>query len=170
MLELDDPVTSAFNLAIYDTFLDRCHTEGMLGGGWTTQGGSLFMVPSYSDLAIAEIEGPGDYEGIVNLIEGVGAGPLPTCPLGTVTNFSTIDSSEVKVLLDAGFTMLPEAYQSENPLQTPENMDRLARSLGAPTSQPVASVYPNPSTGAPPPVYPQAETWPLADYLGEYVI
>lgn len=127
-------------------------------------------MPSYSDLAIAEIEGPGDFDGVVSLIDGTGAGELPGCPLGTVTNFSTIDRDDVRLLLDAGFTMLPEAYANENPNQTPENMDRLARSLGAPTSQPVAGVYPNPVTGAPPPPYPQAESWPLADYLGEYVI
>lgn len=159
-----------YNRAIFDDFLTACHAVGMLGGGWTTEGGSLWLVPSYADLAIAEIEGPGDFDGVRMLIEGTGAGPLPTCPLGTVTNFSTLDSSDVALLLDAGFTFLPEAYANENPNQTPASMDRLARSLGCPSSQPVAGVYPDPDTGNPPPVYPEAETWPLADYLGEYVI
>lgn len=169
-MELDDPTFGAYNRSIFDHFLDRCHLEEALGGGWTTEGGSLYLVPSHADLAIAEIEGPGDFDGVVNLIQGTGAGPLPDCPLGTVTNFSTIDRDDVRLLLDAGFTMLPEAYANENPNQTPPNMDRLARSLGAPTSQPVAGVYPHPVTGTRFDYSEWDDEWPLADYLGEYVI
>ena len=166
----DSQTIGEYNLDIFPDFVEVFHQKGMLAGGWSTEGGSLYLVPSYADLAIAEIEGPGDFDGVKNLIAGSGAGPLPSCPLGTVTNFSTIDRDDVKLLVDAGFTFLPEAYANENPLQTPDNMDRLARSLGCPSSQPVAGVYPNPVTGAPAPPYPQAATWPLADYLGEYVI
>lgn len=72
------------------------------------------------------------------------------------------------MLIDADFACLPEAYMNENPQQTPDNMNRIARNLGWAGSQPVAGVYP--VGGQPAPVYPQAKTWPLADYLGEYVI
>lgn len=141
--------------------------EGLLAGCWFTQGGSLYLTPPDSDLAIAECEGPGDYDGIKYVIE---QGQKPNVPLGVVTNFSTIDRTRARLFIDNGFTCLPEAYTNENPNQTPDSMDRIARNLGWPTSQPVAGVYPNPTTGAPPPTYAQWADWPLADYLGEYVI
>lgn len=141
--------------------------RGMKAGSWVTEGGSLYLTPGDADFAIAEIEGPGDYEGVVNLINGVGAGPLPKCPLATVTNFSTITRDKAKVLIDAGFTCLPEAYTNENPNQTPDSVDRIARNLGWPTSQPVAGVYPVNGVYAD---YSKWSSWPLADYLGEYQI
>jgi hypothetical protein len=164
----DGRLTGEYNRSIYPQFVDTFRFHGMLAGGWVTQGGNLYYVPADSDLAIAEIEGPGDYDGVVNVLRGQGGGPMPTCPLATVTNFSTMTREKAKVLIDAGFACLPEAYMNENPPQTPDAMDRVARNLGWPTSQPVAGVYPY--LGAPPPVYPQAMTWPLADYLGEYII
>jgi len=127
-------------------------------------------VPAGSDLAIAEIEGPGDYDGVIAVMNGQGGGPMPSCPIGIVTNFSTIDRARAKPLIDAGITCLPEAYLSENPNQTPDNMDRVARNLGWPTSQPVAGTYPNPQTGLWAD-YSQWDTeWPLADYTAEYLI
>lgn len=140
----------------------------MLAGCWFTEGGNIYLAPGSSDLAIAEIEGPGDYEGVRNVIQGVGGGPLPKCPLATVTNFSTITRDMAKVLIDAGFSCLPEAYLNESPTLTPDRVDYTARNLGWATSQPVAGVYP--VGGAPVPSYAQWGDWPLADYLGEYVI
>lgn len=170
----DDPEHSLtigqYNLSIYQDFLDQFRLRGLKAGGWTTEGGSVWKVPSHSDLAIAEVEGPGDYDGLVAVMEGRGAGPMPTCPVGVVTNFSTIDRARAKVLIDAGITCLPEAYLSENPNQTPPTMDRVARNLGWPTSQPVAGTYPNPVTGQWAD-YSQWDTeWPLADYTAEYLI
>ncbi len=167
-LELDDPETGPYNRSVYQEWMEAQRNHGMFAGGWTTEGGSLYLVPSDSDLAIAEIEGPGDYQGVENLINGTGAGPLPTCSLATVTNFSTLDRTMCKKLIDAGFTCLPEAYMNEVPNATPDAVDRVARNLGWPTSQPVAGVYP--AGGNPPPSYAQWATWPLADYLLEYVI
>lgn len=142
----------------------------MLAGGWTTAGGSIFLVPSHSDLAIAEVEGPGDYDGLINVMAGNGAGPLPTCPLAIVTNFSTITRDRARPLIQAGITCMPEAYLSENPNADPDGLDRIARDLGWPTSQPVAGTYPNPVTGQWAD-YSQWDTeWPLADYLAEYLI
>ena len=139
---------------------------GLKAGCWFTQGGNIYQTPPDSDLAIAEIEGPGDYDGVVYAIQ---QGWLPTCPLAIVTNFSTITRERAKVLIDANFTCLPEAYMNENPPQDPTSMDRIARNLGWPTSQPVAGVYPtvlNPI----PPTYAEWADWPLVDYLLEHVI
>lgn len=140
-----------------------------MAGSWVTQGGNIFMAPASSDLAIAEVEGPGDFEGFVNVMNGVGAGPLPQCPLGIVTNFSTLTRDNCRPLIQAGVACLPEAYANENPTQTPSNMDFVARNLGWPTSQPVAGVYPNPTTGDEYD-YSQWADWPLADYLLENVL
>jgi len=165
----DAALTGEFNRSIYPMWLDANRAEGLLAGCWFTQGGDLYATPAGSDLAIAEIEGPGDYDGVVNVITGSGAGPLPACPLGVVTNFSTITRDRAKVLIDAGFTCLPEAYMNENPNHTPDAMNYTARNLGWPTSQPVAGVYP--VGGNPVPSYAEWDTeWPLADYLLEYVI
>ena len=164
----DSRLTAEYNRSIYQQWMDANRNEGVLAGGWVTQGGNLYLVPSDSDLAIAEIEGPGDYFGVANIISGLGAGPLPTCPLGTVTNFSTLTRDMCKLLIDAGFTCLPEAYMNENPNMTPYRMDLTARYLGWPTSQPVAGVYP--VAGMPAPSYAEWADWPLADYLLEAVI
>lgn len=160
--------TGEYNRQNYQAWQDANRNEGTLAGGWVTQGGNFYMIPSDSDLAIAECEGPGDYQGIVNVINNMGAGPLPTCPLGMVTNFSTLTRDLVKPLLAANITCLPEAYVNELAHLTPDNMDRVARNLGWPTSQPVAGKYP--AHGDPAPPYPQSTTWPLADYLLEHVI
>ncbi len=164
----DARLTGEYNRSIYRDWQKANRDEGVLAGGWVTQGGDVWMVPSGSDLAIAECEGPGDYQGIVNVINGVGAGPLPTCPLGMVTNFSTLTRDNVKPLLAAGITCMPEAYMNENANWTPDVMDRVARNLGWSTSQPTAGVYP--AHGNPVPSYAAWSDWPLADYLLEYVI
>lgn len=164
----DGRLTAEYNQSIYWQWMDANRNEGVLAGGWVTQGGNLYLVPSDSDLAIAEIEGPGDYEGVANVISGLGAGPLPSCPLGTVTNFSTLTRAQCALLIEAGFTCLPEAYMNENPHITPDSVNYIARNLGWPTSQPVAGVYP--VAGVPAPSYAEWADWPLADYLLEAVI
>ncbi len=166
-LELDDAETGPYNRSIYEDYLTIFRSHGLLAGGWTTEGGSIYMVPSHSDLAIAEIEGPGDYEGVINVLTGVGAGPLPTCPLAVITNFSTLTREMCKPLIEANVTCLPEAYLNESANLTPDRVNFTARNLGWPTSQPVAGVYP---VGGTVPDYSQWADWPLADYLLEYVI
>lgn len=162
------PTIGEYNLSIWGEYMAAFHAVGLLAGGWSTEGGSIWKVPSSADLAIAEIEGPGDYDGVIMVLDGTGAGPMPKCPIGIVTNFSTITRERAKPLIQAGITCLPEAYQNENPNQTPDNMYNIARNLGWSDAQPVAGVYP--VGGVQPPPYPQANTWPLADYTVEYVI
>ena len=104
---------------------------------------------------------------VLNVIAGVGAGPLPQCPKAIVTNFN-FDPAHAPTLIAAGFSCLTEAYINENPPSTPDNMDRLAKAYGWTVSQAVAGVYP--VGGQPVPDYSQWEDWPLADYLGEYLL
>jgi len=136
----------------------------LLAGCWFTQGGDLYQAPSDSDLAIAEIEGPGDLDGVKTVIAN---NSLPDCSVGTVTNFSTMTRDDAAILIAAGITCLPEAYMNENANHTPRNMDFTARNLGWPTSQPVAGVYP---VNGVVPSYAEWADWPLADYLLEYII
>jgi hypothetical protein len=170
VLELDDPATEAYNRSIWNEYVAAFHARGILAGCWFTEGGSIYKTPGNADLAIAELEGPGDYEGIMNVIKGAGGGSLPSCPLAICTNFNTpLQSREAaRPLIDAGFTCLVEAYLNENPNATPDSMDRIARDLGWPTSQPVFGVYP--VEGKPAPSYAQWADWPGVDYLGEYVL
>jgi hypothetical protein len=143
---------------------------GVKPGVWFTVGGNIYKTPSDAHFAIAEVEGPGDLEGVTNVIRGVGGGPLPSCPLAIVTNFSTMTRENSRPLIDAGFACLTEAYMNENLSQNPDNMHANARWLGWPTSQPVFGVYPTPSQPNPVPLYDQWQSWPGADYLGEYVL
>lgn len=166
-LELDDDETGAYNRSIYPQFLTAFRARGMKAGCWWTAGGSLYLTPPDSDFAIAECEGPGDYEGISNVIAW---GQLPHCPLAIVTNFNVplVNRAAARPLIDAGFSCLTEAYLNENPEADPDGLDRIARDLGWPTSQPVAGVYP--VGGEPVPDYSPWASWPMADYLGEYVL
>lgn len=167
-LEIDDPHSRDTNLSLWDSCVEQAHLRGMKFGPWCTEGGNIFDVPAGSDFAIAEIEGPGDLEGVTNVINGVGAGPLPLMPLAICTNFSTLTRENCKPLIDAGMTCLTEAYMNEVPNATPDNLNGIAKWLGWPTSQPVAGVYP--VNGVPAPSYAQWADWPMVDYLGEYVI
>lgn len=167
-LEYDDP---NFQPEIWwPQFRDQCLAHNVLPGVWFTEGGNVYRTPPGALFTIAEIEGPGDYEGVVNVINGVGGGPLPSGPKAIITNFNTplLSREYAKPLIDAGFSCLTEAYLNENPNATPDNLDRMARALGWPGSQPVAGVYP--VGGHPVPSYEQWVNWPMADYLGEYVI
>lgn len=165
-LEYDDPNFAPETW--YPQFHYHCGLRNILPGVWFTEGGNIYKTPSDAAFAIAEIEGPGDLEGVTNVINGVGGGPLPTCPLAIVTNFSTMNRANARPLIDAGFTCLTESYMNEAAAMTPDNMNLVARNLGWPTSQPVAGVYP--VGGNPPPSYAEWKDWPMADYLGEYVL
>lgn len=171
-LELDDPDTREYNLSIWDEFLLQWHLRGMKAGSWFTTGGDVWQTPASADFTIAEIEGPGDYEGVVNVINGVGAGSLPPQPKAIVTNFNTPLQSRAaaKPLIDAGFACLTEAYLNENPNATPDRLNSFAKNLGWASSQPAAGVYPTASQPNPVPLYTQWENWPMADYLGENVL
>jgi hypothetical protein len=166
----DSPTFSEYNLGIWDEFLYHWHLQGMKAGGWVTEGGSLYRVPGDADLAIAEVEGAGDLEGVMNVIGGSGGGPLPTCPLAICTSLWMLNRTNAKPLIDAGFNCLTESYMNEAQNLTPDNMDRIARDLGWPTSQPVFGVYGTPSVPNPVPLYQSWQSWPGVDYLGEYCL
>lgn len=151
----------------YPEFHYHCLLHNVIPGVWFTTGGEIYRTPPDAAFAIAEVEGPGDLEGVTNVINGVGGGPLPACSKAIITNFSTLTRQNSRPLIDAGFTCLTECYMNEIPTMTPDNMNLIARNLGWPTSQPVAGVYP--VAGQPTPDYTPWKDWPMADYAAEYV-
>jgi hypothetical protein len=164
-LELDD----YNNEARWGDFAWECRQKGLMPGVWVTEGAAINRTPADAELAIAECEGPGDYDGIIAAID---AGTLPSCPLAICTNFSTplttvgqLHPDKAKPLIDAGFSCLTEAYIGDNQFATPDVLDYTARRLGWSGSQPVFGVY-----NAPPSAYAEWYDWPGADYLGEYVL
>jgi hypothetical protein len=152
----------------YPEFHYHCLLRNVIPGVWFTEGGNIYKTPADAHFTIAEVEGPGDLEGVTNVINGQGGGPLPTCSKAIVTNFSTLSRANSKPLIDAGFTCLTESYLNESSGMTPDNMNLIARNLGWPTSQPVFGVYPTPSHPNPVPLYTQWLDWPGAEYLLEY--
>lgn len=139
-LELDDHS----NAPRWSDFRQACHNVGMLAGPWFTEGGNVSLTPVNADFTIAEMEGPGDYDGIIASIPS-----LPNIPRAIVTNFGTPLSDaqgkyhpeKAKPLIDAGFRCLTEAYMADNPQATPDRLDFTAKQLGWPSSQPVFGVY-----------------------------
>jgi hypothetical protein len=167
-LEYDDP---RFRPEVwYPQFHYWCLVFGVRPGVWFTTGGDIYKTPADAHFTIAEVEGPGDLEGVTNVINGVGGGPLPPMSKAIVTNFSTMTRENVKPLIQAGFTCLTEAYMNESLGQNPDAMDSNARYLGWPTSQPVFGVYPTASQPNPVPLYDPWQSWPGVDYLGENVL
>jgi hypothetical protein len=142
---------------------------GLRAGVWFTDGGNIRNTPSDADFAIAEMEGPGDYDGIIAALQH-----LPSCPKAIVTNFniplvnqqSIPQPANAQPLISAGFTCLTEAYMGDNPNATPGNLDVLARALGWQTSQPVFGCYNLPLSSYSP--YMNFPGWSV--YLSEYVV
>lgn len=165
-LELDD----YNNAPRWPDFAIECRQKGVKPGVWVTEGANISTTPLDADFAIAELEGPGDYDGIIAAIDG---GTLPKCSLAVVTNFNVPltdpqgvpQPDKAKPLIDAGFSCLTECYLGDNPEATPDRLDFAARQLGWASSQPVFGVY-----NKPPSAYAQWANWPGADYLGENVL
>lgn len=146
---------------------------GLLPGVWVTEGANITMTPADSAFVIAEVEGPGDYNGVISKI-----GNLPSCPKGIVTNFNTplytdgtpegnaAARQAAAPLISAGFSCLTEAYIGDNPNATPPNLDVYGRFLGWPTTQPVFGIYNEPMTSYDP--YKGFPGWSV--YLAEYLI
>lgn len=146
------------------------HAVGSKAGPWWTEGAQIMNTPGDADFAIAELEGQGDYDGIINAIN---AGTLPTCRKAVVTNFNVplTDANGVPQpqsaapLIAAGFECLTEAYMNENPNATPNNLDLMAKQLGWPRSQPVFGVYSGPIS-----LYDPWRDWPgYSMYSAEYL-
>lgn len=159
------------NAGRWGPFRHACQSEGILPGVWFTEGGHIADTPSDASFAIAECEGPGDYEGVTAAIKHL---MLPRCPLAIITNFNVplitpegVPRPEMAApLIEAGFRCLTEAYLGDNPNATPDNLDRMARGCGWPSSQPVFGVY-----NAPASAYDPWRSWPGAsDYLAEYLL
>ena len=165
---MDDVQTGEFNRQLWPSFKFECEQHGIIPGIWVTEGANITMTPADSSFAIAECEGPGDYNGIT-----ANLGNLPSCSLAIVTNFNIplTDTNgapvpaAAKPLIDAGFACLTECYLGDNPNATPDRLDCTAKRLGWPASQPVFGVY-----NKPPAAYAQWADWPGADYLGENVL
>lgn len=165
-LELDDYA----NALRWDVFKSACHVEGLKAGAWFTEGGNIVDTPPDAEFAISELEGPGDYAGILDAIRGE---RLPDCPLAVATNFNIplTDPNGVPQpgaaapLIEAGFACLTECYLGDNPNATPDELDFMGRRLGWASTQPIFGVY-----NAPPERYAEWQDWPGVDYLGEYVL
>jgi hypothetical protein len=164
-LELDD----YGNAARWDEFRFECVDHNVMPGIWTTEGGAIVNTPADAYFAIAELEGPGDYDGIMRVIND---GQLPNCSLAVCANFNAplatpgeLHPDKAAPLIAAGFSCLTECYMGDNPAGTPDAMDSTARRLGWATSQPVFGLY-----NAPPSTYAQWQDWPGVDYLAENVL
>jgi hypothetical protein len=139
-------------------------------GVWVTEGRNIQFAPNDCEFAIAELEGPGDYEGI---LAAEASGQIPNVPKAVITNFNVplTDPSGVpqpaaaKPLIDAGYVCLTEAYLGDNPNANPDRLDFRAKQLGWSTSQPVFGVYNKPLAE-----YAQWFGWPGAVYLAEYIL
>jgi hypothetical protein len=149
------------------------HAAGLRAGVWFTDGGNIRLTPNDADFAIAELEGPGDYDGIIASLQ-----QLPSCPKAVVTNFNHPLYSDgtpsgdgavraaAAPLISAGFTCLTEAYMGDNPNADPPGLDQYGRFLGWPTTQPVFGVYNKPLAEYSP--YMNFPGW--SAYLAEYVV
>lgn len=142
-----------------------------MAGVWMTEGANIRLTPGDAEFAIAEMEGPGDYDGV---IAAINAGTIPTCPKAIVTNFNVplVDASgpnpqACKPLIDAGFECLTEAYMGDNPSATPPAMDFTGRQCGWTTTSPVFGVYNEPLTT----YSPYMAAFPgWSAYLAEYIL
>jgi len=169
-LELDDVQTGAYNQAIWPAVRQECLNVGIVPGVWFTEGANISQTPADAELAIAECEGPGDYNGIVQAIT---SNNLPLCSLAICTNFNVPlttpagapDKDAAQILIDAGFSCLTECYLGDNITATPPELDWLGFRCGWPGTQAVAGVYNYPKAA-----YDQWNDWPLVDYLGENVL
>jgi len=141
-MELDD----FGNAALWPEFKSACYAHGVKAGVWVTDGGNIINTPVDADFAIAEHEGPGDYDGIISAI---GFDDLPDCPLGLLTNFGTplgtatgYSREAAKPLIDAGFACLTECYTGDNANLTKERLEFTATvQLGFPSAQAVYGIY-----------------------------
>jgi hypothetical protein len=126
--------------------------------------------PANAAFAVAELEGPGDYEGIMRAIE---TDALPSCALAVCTNFNVplVDAQGVpqpaaaKPLIDARFRCLTEAYIGDNPNATPPRLDFTGRKLGWATTQPVFGIYNKPLSA-----YDEWKSGGWSIYLAEYAL
>lgn len=152
-LEIDD----YGNAARWSEFRDGCRAHGLIGGVWVTDGWNLPMTPADAEFTIAELESPGDYDGII-------ASPTPTIPHAVVTNFSPFADfgRDPAPIIARGYACQTEAYLGDNPNATPDNLHVRALNYGWSSSQPVFGVY-----NAPLSAYDQWASWPGCDYLAE---
>jgi hypothetical protein len=155
-LEIDD----YGNAGRWPAFRDACYAHGVIAGVWCTDGWNLTMTPADAEFVIAELESPGDYDGII-------ANPTPTIPHAVITNFSPFwdHGRDPAPLIERGYVCQTEAYLGDNPNATPDNLHQAAQHFGWASSQPAFGVY-----NAPLFLYDQWKDWPGCIYVGENVI
>ena len=139
---------------------DCCHVAELTFGLWdaTPSPQRVRVLADYKPaLVMLESEGTvTDWAGIVSALEQT----LPCAPRAVITNMSGLDDA---VLQAAGFVLMPECYQQDNPNATPANLDRDARARGYQVVVPCVGVYHN---------YPLAGYLPLDSfcvYAAEYM-
>lgn len=130
-------------------------------------------------MAIAEVEGPGDYDGLMIAMRQQ---MLPACPLAIVTNFGGLDvklpNGETDIaasqertapLVAAGFDCLTEVYaRTDDGVPTGRTaaiMDAKARQIGFPRSWPVFGWFGGAST---PDYADDLDIVGSSDYLAEH--
>ena len=118
------------------------------------------MTPADSQFVIAELESPGDYDGIM-------AAPVPAIPHAVITNFSPFwdHGRDPQPLIQRGYVCQTEAYLGDNPNATPDNLHAAAQSFGWASSQPIFGTY-----NAPLSTYAAWFDWPGGIYVGENII
>ena len=148
----------------------------LLPGAWFTDGQNIRLTPPDCGFSIAEVEGPGDYDGVKAVID---AGQVPKCPVAIVTNFNTplytdgtpqgdaAAKAAAAPIINAGFSCLTEAYMGDNPNATPPNLDHYGRFLGWESTSPVFGIYNAPLVTYSP-YMAQFPGWSV--YLAEYLI
>lgn len=114
------------NWTRWASFVDAMRERDIVPGAWVTEGGKLSDIPSSADFLIAEIEGAGDFNGVVADIP-----LLDYRPRAIVTTYDGLlvkqadgttdkDATEArcKPLVDAGFYLQYEAYFMSQPDNT----------------------------------------------------
>lgn len=131
-------------------FAFACTQRGIQAGVWVTNGGNIQATPSDADFLIAELEGPADYDGILNAIEIMPAW-MHEIPKAVITNFAAplgditgYHPEKAKPLIDAGFECLTEAYLGNGDTLTPDRLDFTAKKLGWTYTIPTFGAYNKP--------------------------
>lgn len=152
-LEIDD----YGNAARWPEFRDGCNAHGLLAGVWPTDAWNLHMTPADAAFVIAELESPGDYNGIL-------ANPTPQIPHAVITNFVPFADYGLDPvpIIQRGYVCITEAYLGDNPNATPDNLHARAKGYGWASSQPAFGLY-----NAPLSTYAPWMNWPGCDYLAE---
>lgn len=109
---------------VWPAFESAMRGAGIMPGVWFTDGWMLPFAPPSADFVVAEIEGPNDYDGVVDSIHQLNPGQKHA----VITNFGGLlvqlpegevdvqaSKARCKPLVDAGFFCQYEAYEYTQP-------------------------------------------------------